>query len=117
MIFTKLPLKDRHNTCPRCNYMGCTRDSLTGHLRFHAWLNAHNLKRNWNAWLRSFSDLDYTRITDVEVDGIDTRDYPDFSDAFIASAVYKGREMTEAELERLNEDRDFVYEKVQARLY
>lgn len=61
--------------------------------------------------------LDYSQIEDVEVDGIDTRDYPDFCDAYIASATYMGREMTEEELEVLNDDRDYVYEKVQDRLY
>jgi hypothetical protein len=35
--------------------------------------------------------LDYTKIEDVEVDGIDTSDYPDFSDAYIAAATYKNR--------------------------
>jgi hypothetical protein len=67
--------------------------------------------------LRWLTALDYSRIEDIEVDGIDTRDYPDFCDAFVASATYKGREMTDAELERLNEDSDFVYECVQERLY
>ncbi len=32
-------------------------------------------------------NLDYSQIEDVEVDGIDTRDYPDFCDAFIAAAT------------------------------
>lgn len=42
--------------------------------------------------------IDFSEITDVEVDGVDTRDYPDFCDAFISSCEYKGREMTEEEL-------------------
>jgi hypothetical protein len=61
--------------------------------------------------------LDYSQIDDVEVDGIDARDCPDFCDAYIASATYKGREMTEEELDELNDDRDFVYEAVQEKLY
>ena len=61
--------------------------------------------------------LDYSQIDDVEVDGIDTRDYPDFCDAFIASASYMGRDMTEEELDKLNEDSDYVYEAVERRLY
>ena len=68
------------------------------------------LKRWW-------TELDYSKITDVELDGIDTRDYPDFCDAFVCSATYKGREMTDSELDRLNEDSDFVYEKVMERLF
>jgi len=61
--------------------------------------------------------LDYSKISDVEVDGIDTRDYPDFCDAFIASAFYDDREMTDEELDILNDDGDFVYEAIQTHLY
>jgi hypothetical protein len=74
-------------------------------------------KRYIRSMHRRLTALDYSRIEDVEVDGIDTRDYPDFCDAFIASATYKGREMTERELDRLNDDSDFVYECVQNRIY
>jgi argininosuccinate lyase len=68
-------------------------------------------------WNYNRSALDYSQITDVEVQGIDFRDSPDFCDAYIASASYKGRDMTEAELDRLNADSDFVYEAVQRKLY
>lgn len=56
--------------------------------------------------------LDYTKISDVEVDGINMNDYPDFCDSFISSATYNGRAMSNEELDILNEDRDFVYEEV-----
>ena len=55
--------------------------------------------------------LDYTKIEDVEVDGIDTNDYPDFCDAYIAAATYKGRDMTYEELDVLNENSSYVYEE------
>ena len=61
--------------------------------------------------------MDYKLIDNIEVDGIDTRDYPDFSDAFIASADYDGKPMTDEQLEELNEDSDFVYECVQNHLF
>lgn len=61
--------------------------------------------------------LDYSKISDVEVSGINTRDYPDFVDAFVESATYDGREMSDDELDALNEDRDFVYEKTIERLF
>tara|TARA_B110001454_G_C12284497_1_gene252564 strand:+ start:300 stop:488 length:189 start_codon:yes stop_codon:yes gene_type:complete len=54
--------------------------------------------------------MDYSKITEIEVDGIDHSDFPDFVDAFIANAYYNDVEMTEMQLEELNEDRDFVYE-------
>ena len=56
--------------------------------------------------------MDYKKIDNIELDGIDTRDYPDFCDAFIASAEYNGVPMTEEQLDELNEDGQFVYERV-----
>jgi len=56
--------------------------------------------------------IDYKLIEDVEVDGIDYADYPDFCDAFIASAIYDGKPMSDEMLDELNEDYDFVYESV-----
>jgi hypothetical protein len=61
--------------------------------------------------------LNYSKITEVEVEGIDTKDYPDFSDAFIASAMYNGRPMSDSQLDRLNDDREYVYQAVQDYLY
>ncbi len=55
-------------------------------------------------------EIDYKKIQILEWDGID--DYPDFGDAHIVSALYDGQEMSEEMLDELNEDRDFVYEKV-----
>lgn len=61
--------------------------------------------------------FDHSKIYDIEVEGIDFNDAPDFSDAYISSARYYSRPMTEQELEELNEDRDFVYSKVQETIY
>jgi hypothetical protein len=57
-------------------------------------------------------NLDYSLIDNVQIDGVDTADYPDFCDAYIVSADYNGREMTDDEIELLNDDGDFVLEKV-----
>lgn len=54
--------------------------------------------------------LNYGWIEDVTFDGINFFDAPDFCDAYIDSAWYNGREMTEEELEVLNEDSDYVYD-------
>jgi hypothetical protein len=63
------------------------------------------------------TELDYSKITDVEINGIDSNDYPEFADAYIASADYDGRPMTDEELDDLNNDSEFVYEQVNKHLY
>ena len=54
--------------------------------------------------------LDYSKIKSIEFDGIDYKDAPDYCDAYIVSAEYDGEEMTEEQIESLNDDRDFVYQ-------
>ena len=61
--------------------------------------------------------FDELRIDDVVVEGIDYSDYPDFCDAYIESATIieddgEIRDATDKELDRLNDDRDFVYSRV-----
>jgi hypothetical protein len=66
---------------------------------------------------KSALKLNYDAIEDITFDQIDFKDSPDFSDAYIDSALYEGREMTEEELDMLNEDRDYVYGKLMNHLY
>jgi hypothetical protein len=61
--------------------------------------------------------LNYSLIDNVDIDGIDFADYPDFCDAYIVSADYDGREMTDDEIELLNSDGEFVLEKVFEKIY
>ena len=67
--------------------------------------------------IKDYNKMDYKLIENVEVDGIDTNDYPDFCDAYISSADYDGKPMTCEQLDELNEDRDFIYECVQNQLF
>jgi hypothetical protein len=47
-------------------------------------------------------EIDYDTI---EIDGIDTSDYPDFCDAYISYAEYTdGTPLTDEELERMTEE-------------
>jgi len=48
--------------------------------------------------------IDLSEITEIELDGVDRRDYPDFCDAFIVAAVWKdsGKALTNEELERID---------------
>jgi len=60
-------------------------------------------------------ELDYKKIDDVVVENINHDDYPDFADAYIASAKYDDpvngyRDLTEDELESL--DSEWVHQQV-----
>ena len=57
--------------------------------------------------------LNGRKVIDIEVDGVDSRDYPDFSDAYFSYACYEdGTPLTDDELNKLTEDNDdFLYEK------
>lgn len=48
-------------------------------------------------------------IDNIEFDGVDYNDYPDFCDAFISYAERNGIPLNDRELDKLNDDRDFVY--------
>jgi hypothetical protein len=53
--------------------------------------------------------VDYKKLDEIEVDNVSG--YPDFADAYICRATYDdGSELTEDELDELNEDSDFVYQ-------
>jgi hypothetical protein len=47
-------------------------------------------------------------VDNVELDGIDTSDYPEFCDAFITYAELDGIEMTDEQLDELNDESEFV---------
>lgn len=63
--------------------------------------------------------MDYIKekISNVEFDGIDSRDYPDFCDAYVLSADYDGEPMTDEQLEELSQDGDLVYSLLMDYLY
>ena len=63
------------------------------------------------------SKIDTSKVDNVEIEGIDTKDYPDFVDAYIAAADYNGVPMTEDQLTELNENYDFLYEAVTNSLF
>lgn len=100
--------------CNKCSYVGC-KGGFVGHYKFKVWLFKTKMVRKLREKLKK--KLDYTQIEDVQVEDVFMYDYPDFCDAFISSATYKGRDMTDAELDLLNEDRDFVYERATKWIY
>ena len=54
--------------------------------------------------------LDNLEVTDVEVDGIDMKDYPDFVDMYLEGADYDGVPMDGDQLDEVNHDTSMVYE-------
>lgn len=63
------------------------------------------------------SKFEYKLFQDVTFEGIDHRDFPDYCDAFISSAIYDGRILSDDELDELNEDTDLLYELLTDNLY
>tara|TARA_B110000285_G_C14757043_1_gene437873 strand:- start:190 stop:384 length:195 start_codon:yes stop_codon:yes gene_type:complete len=52
-------------------------------------------------------------VSNIQVEGIDMNDYPDFCDAFIVGADHDGVEMTEEQILLLEEHYpDFCYEAI-----
>ena len=48
--------------------------------------------------------LNGKKVVDLEVDGVDPRDYPDLSDAYFSYGCYEdGTELTEDELNKLTD--------------
>jgi len=57
--------------------------------------------------------IDVNKLENIEVDGIDTRDYPDFVDAFIYYAEMDGVELTDEQLDELNDNHpELIYDCV-----
>lgn len=63
-------------------------------------------------------NLDLNKLDMIEVEGIDHSDYPDFCDAFIAHAEIDGRELTDDEIDYINDNHsEFVYDCVMNKLF
>lgn len=73
--------------------------------------------RPFNTVEKPVIEFDYSKISNVMVEGIDMEDYGDFCDASITSADYDGEPMTEDQIEALNENSEFVNQSVFAQLY
>ena len=58
-------------------------------------------------------------LVDIEFDGVDYNDAPDYCDAFICSAAWadSGEELTSKELDDVNNDSQFVYEALEESMY
>lgn len=59
------------------------------------------------------------RLTSVTVQDIDFKDYPDFCDAYIESAIWEdtGEALTEDELYQVNEDGELRWDATMEAIY
>lgn len=85
-------------------------------------MNKENLKKIIRALIIEeikHINLDKSKITDIEFDGIDYKDAPEFVNAYISSARYEpeDRDLTDDELDWLNDDHDFVHGALTNHLY
>ena len=62
-------------------------------------------------------EIDFSKIDNIEFEGVYLSDYPDLVDAYISKCDYNGLEATETELNEINEDKSFVYEELIKNLY
>tara|TARA_R110000868_G_scaffold410662_2_gene699578 strand:- start:698 stop:889 length:192 start_codon:yes stop_codon:yes gene_type:complete len=62
-------------------------------------------------------NVDFSKISNVVLDGIDHLDHPDYCDAYITSCDIDGVEATESELDEINDNSEFVNESVFNYLY
>lgn len=57
-------------------------------------------------------NIDFAKIENVVVEGIDMSDYPKFCDAYIAECDIDGVPATEEELDAINANYDFLFGEI-----
>ncbi len=57
------------------------------------------------------------QLNNVELEGINLKDAPDFVDAFVSYAELKGRPLTDEELDEVNACSDYVHALVEESIY
>lgn len=62
---------------------------------------SHNYKTFVDAVNKELYPFKFSELTEVKIEGIDLRDYPKFTDAYLAEARYKGILLTDEELLRV----------------
>lgn len=65
------------------------------------------------------TSFDYSLITNIDFGGVrmNHQEQWEFENPHISEAMYNGEWMTDEELELLNEDRDYVHEKLMNHFY
>jgi len=119
--FQNLPWRPYHsdNKCVHCNE---TANNLGGslcnnHTDLYRRLSKEQEEKCFNKRIKELK-IDLSQIEDIEFDDVNHNDSPDYVDAFITSASQDGIDLTDAQLDFINDScRDFVYEKLMDYLY
>lgn len=77
-------------------------------------LGAQGVNENENNTEESFI---YKKISNVEFEDVDHKDHPDYSDAYVMSADYDGKPMSEEQIEKLNDNTGLVHDLLMDYLY
>lgn len=57
-------------------------------------------------------------LKEIEIEDIHYSDYPDFSDAFLSHATYRGRTLSDDELSEIQgQNPDWFYEQIEKIIY
>jgi hypothetical protein len=70
-------------------------------------------------FIYELDQIDFKKL-EMDIDGIDHEDYPDFSDAFCYSGSYDGRELTEEEIDYINDSDELdglIHQRVIEKLF
>jgi len=57
-------------------------------------------------------ELDFSQLTDVDFNDVDHNDAPDYVDAYVSRALYKGFPATQDEIDVINENSEFVHDSL-----
>lgn len=71
-----------------------------------------NLGKTNNLIIMQNPKLNTKMIDNIVFENVDKNDHPDYSDAFISYAERDGVSLSDEELDELNQDSSFVYEKL-----
>lgn len=58
------------------------------------------------------TNMDLSKIDNIEFGGVNHKDAPDYSDAYVLSADYNGVPMNANQLNDINENAQFVHDKL-----
>ena len=67
---------------------------------------------------KEYMDMLLEELEDIEINGINTKDYPDFADAFLQDATLYGEDVPDSVIDYINDNHsDWVQEQARQQLF